>query len=434
MLQSGFRTTLTRPLSPTDTTAYVKDAPAVTEGRFYIWVYEYEKNGVTSGQHEWISYSGVTTNGELITLTNVKRNLSTYLIPAIPTGGGANGTGFQWSIGQELAMVKMHDQEVANIELVDTYPQFKAVIYDPTLEKYQFYSSVLTALDAPYLGFNIVYSLPGSAVRGEGFYNVTTQKAYVYDGTVFAEIGTTISNGVWAPAGTAPENSIYIDNSTNQSYWYKAGWRPLFNQINYTVGDPNISLGTGSRGQIAINQSNGTPFFWQGITWAPIRMPIPWGYLRQPGTLSHAGGSADVQVTGMTTTNTNTPIPGVTAASMLWYSDSLTVPLTGVYALTAMCKTYTQDANLTLTNPVNYLDFKIKNGASLVGFDHAEALKYSITGETESIPHYKALGISAGAIPLSAGDQITISLQATRACTIQEAYVSMTLIDYTLIS
>ena len=36
MLQSGFRTTLTRPLSPTDTTAYVKDAPAVTEGRFYI--------------------------------------------------------------------------------------------------------------------------------------------------------------------------------------------------------------------------------------------------------------------------------------------------------------------------------------------------------------------------------------------------------------
>ena len=46
-------------------------------------------------------------------------------------------------------------------------------------------------------------------------------------------------------------------------------------------------------------------------------MPIPWGYLRQPGTLSHAGGSADVQVTGMTTTNTNTPIAGVTAASML---------------------------------------------------------------------------------------------------------------------
>ena len=60
------------------------------------------------------------------------------------------------------------------------------------------------------------------------------------------------------------------------------------------------------------------------------------------------------------------------------------MPLTGIYALTAMCKTYTQDANLTSTNPVNYLDFKIKNGASLVGFDHAEALKYSITGETES--------------------------------------------------
>lgn len=115
----------------------------------------------------------------------------------------------------------MHDQEVANIELVDTYPQFKAVIYDPTLEKYQYYTSILTTNNAPYLGFNVVGSLPGSAVTGEGFYNFTTQKAYVYDGTGFEEIGTTISNGIGAPAGSATENSIYIDSSNNRSYWFK---------------------------------------------------------------------------------------------------------------------------------------------------------------------------------------------------------------------
>ena len=118
-------------------------------------------------------------------------------------------------------MVEMHDQRVNNITLVDTYPQFKAVIYDPTLEKYQYYNSVSSLIDAPYLGFHIVYSLPSSSITGEGFYNVSTGKAYVYDGSSFNEIGTNISNGVGAPAGVAPENSIYIDNSTNRSYWYK---------------------------------------------------------------------------------------------------------------------------------------------------------------------------------------------------------------------
>lgn len=92
-------------------------------------------------------------------------------------------------------MVEMHDQRVNNITLVDTYPQFKAVIYDPTLEKFQYYNSVSSLVDAPYLGFNIVTSLPVSAITGEGFYDITTQKAYVYDGSSFEEIGTNISNG-----------------------------------------------------------------------------------------------------------------------------------------------------------------------------------------------------------------------------------------------
>lgn len=208
----------------------------------------------------------------------------------------------------------------------------------------------------------------------------------------------------------------------------------MFNQIEYTTGDPNITLGTGSKGQIAINQSNGTPFFWQGITWAPVRMPIPWAYLRQPSSLNHPGGSSDVQVTGMSTTNTNTPIDGVASVSMTGNTDSITIPLTGVYSLTAMVKTYTQNSVFSSTTPVNYLDFKIKNGASLVGYDHAEALWHNITQETIPDPIYKSLGIAAGAIPLSAGDQITISLQATRPCSIQEAYLSATLIDYTLIA
>lgn len=89
--QSGFVTTTSRKINPSDTTILLKVAPTITKGRIYI---------SNSAQEEWISYDGITGNE----LQNCVRWLSKTATPATA------GTGLTWIAGTKVKFVAMHDQ------------------------------------------------------------------------------------------------------------------------------------------------------------------------------------------------------------------------------------------------------------------------------------------------------------------------------------
>lgn len=89
--QSWFKTTLTRKLSSTGTTAYVQTAPTVTKWRMYV------KSGT---REEWFSFSWVSWS----TLTGLTRWLSQTADPA------TSGTGQDWLAWTTIYLVAMHDQ------------------------------------------------------------------------------------------------------------------------------------------------------------------------------------------------------------------------------------------------------------------------------------------------------------------------------------
>jgi hypothetical protein len=89
--ESGFRTTLSKPLAPADTTIYLKAVPTVTEGRLFL------DNGA---QQEWIEFNWISG----LTLINLKRGMSKTADPATA------GTGLTWLAGTRIRLVAMHDQ------------------------------------------------------------------------------------------------------------------------------------------------------------------------------------------------------------------------------------------------------------------------------------------------------------------------------------
>lgn len=94
-LESGYRTTTTSKIAPSDTTIFVKTSPAITKGRLYLsnwW------------QEERVSFDTITTVGSAYRLNNCVRWLSRSADPATAW------TWLTWIAGTVVKIVLMHDQ------------------------------------------------------------------------------------------------------------------------------------------------------------------------------------------------------------------------------------------------------------------------------------------------------------------------------------
>jgi hypothetical protein len=97
--ESGFRTTLAKPLAPTSTTMFLAQVPTVTEGRLFLdnWA-----------QQERIEFNWVSWT----TVTNLKRGMSKTADPS------TEWTGLTWLAGTRVRLVAMHDQITDKQELL----------------------------------------------------------------------------------------------------------------------------------------------------------------------------------------------------------------------------------------------------------------------------------------------------------------------------
>lgn len=93
--ESGYRTTTTSKISPSDTQIFIKTQPAITKGRVYL---------SNSWQEERVSFDTVTTVGSVYRLNNCVRWLSRSADPATAW------TGLTWIAGTVVKIVLMHDQ------------------------------------------------------------------------------------------------------------------------------------------------------------------------------------------------------------------------------------------------------------------------------------------------------------------------------------
>ena len=168
--ESGKRTTVSKPISPADTTIYLASVPTVTSGRLYL------KN---DAQEERISYSGVSWS----TVTGCNRNLSKV---DDPVTSGTWLTRVAWTV---VKLVLMHDQ-IPNKAWANTRVGNQSITGDLDISGYleadrikaikwsyaTTYAS--TALRDAALGANGVATHPYQGIlAGGAFYNYNTDLA-----------------------------------------------------------------------------------------------------------------------------------------------------------------------------------------------------------------------------------------------------------------
>ena len=227
--ESGKRTTVAYPVTPTDTTIKLASAPTVTNGRLYL------KN---DAQEERISFTGVTWN----TVTWCIRWLSKTADPATA------GTGLTWVAWSVVKLVAMHDQLVdkqsSNIFVgnqtitgdldVSGYleaDRIKAI-------KWSYATTYATTADRDTaLGGNGVCLYPYAWIQANGvFYNyntATAQRESVDTGTVTPNASTTVAGKVELSTQTETE-----DQTTTGGAWPLVPTNATINPNNITSTAP----------------------------------------------------------------------------------------------------------------------------------------------------------------------------------------------------
>lgn len=261
--ESGKRTTVSKPISPADTTIYLASVPTVTSGRLYL------KN---DAQEERISYSGVSWS----TVTGCNRNLSKINDPVT---SGVWLTRVAWTV---VKLVLMHDQIVdkawANTRVgnqnitgnldVSGYleaDRIKAI-------KWSYATTYATTADRDTaLGGDWVCLYPYAGIQANGvFYNYNTATAQwesVDTGTVTPNASTTAAGKVekatsgevtaWTATGwTGAELFVWPAELKTVTDW-------LTTSINAKPSiATNATASTGSNTTDAINPLQLKRYFW----------------------------------------------------------------------------------------------------------------------------------------------------------------------------
>lgn len=230
--ESGKRTTVSKPISPADTTIYLASVPTVTSGRLYL------KN---DAQEERISYSGVSWS----TVTGCNRNLSKVNDPVTSSTWL---TRVAWTV---VKLVLMHDQ-IVDKAWANTRVGNQSITGDLDVSgyleadrikaiKWSYATTYATTADRDTaLWGDGVCLYPYTSILANGvFYNyntATAQRESVDTGTVTPNASTTVAGKAELSTQTETE-----DQTTTGGAW------PLV-PTNATINPNNITSATPATG------------------------------------------------------------------------------------------------------------------------------------------------------------------------------------------
>lgn len=241
--ESGKRTTVSKPISPADTTIYLASVPTVTSGRLYL------KN---DAQEERISYSGISWS----TVTGCNRNLSKVNDPV------TSGVWLTWVAWTVVKLVLMHDQ-IVDKAWANTRVGNQSITGDLDVSgyleadrikaiKWSYATTYATTADRDTaLGGDGVCLYPYTWIQANGvFYNYntsTTQRESIDTGTVTPNMSTSVT-GKWRLA-----DQTQVDDGTATEWWDPlVVWPAELKVVTDAILNP-IYFWDGADGDVTIN-------------------------------------------------------------------------------------------------------------------------------------------------------------------------------------
>lgn len=289
---------------------------------------------------------------------------------------------------------------------------YPLVTYDAEYENKGLLVSVqnaaIMAIDANTRGYmsGTTTEIPNSPQLGDGFYNTTEKKLYIYNGSSWIPVGSgTVSSGTSAEfPDPATKGDMFFNTEDNSSYIYNGTlWLKISTNGSVPSGifNPDPATVTVKEGDLFYNTSDHKLYVYNGTVWMPSDNILPNGQIYVGNTTNIATA---VTMSGDATINNSGKLTVVNKAITDDKLDKLNIPLSGFGNPTdnvSFGDGTTNNRAINLANPTgaqdaatkNYVDALFTNPTALLSLPSGNFFVGNLTN--------KAVATSKNAIPLS---------------------------------
>jgi hypothetical protein len=247
---------------------------------------------------------------------------------------------------------------------------YPLITYDAEYENKNLMVSVqnaaIMAIDESISGFTSGTAFPVTTKLGEGFYNTTEKKLYIYNGTEWMPIGSGT-----VPSGTSTEfpdpatkGDMFFNTEDNSSYIYNGTiWLKISTNGSVPSGifNPDPATVTVTEGSLFYNTSDHKLYVYNGTVWMPADNILPNGqmYVGNPTNVA-----TPVTMSGDATINNSGKLTVANKAITDDKLDKTHIPLSGFANPTdnvSFGDGTTNNRVVNLANPTGAQDAATKN-------------------------------------------------------------------------
>jgi hypothetical protein len=287
---------------------------------------------------------------------------------------------------------------------------FALATYDPTNQnenlKISVQNAAIMAIDQSISGFTSGTVFPITDKLGEGFYNTTEKKLYIYNGTQWMVVGSgTVPSGTSTEfPNPAAKGDMFFNTEDNSSYIYNGTiWLKISTNGSVPSGifNPDPATVTVNEGSLFYNTSDHKLYVYNKTVWMPVDNILPNGqiYVGNPTNVA-----TPVTMSGDATINNSGKLTVVNKAITDDKLDKTHIPLSGFANPTdnvSFGDGTTNNRVVNLANPTgaqdaatkNYVDALFTNPTALLTLASGNFFVGNITN--------KAVATAKSTIPIS---------------------------------
>ena len=287
---------------------------------------------------------------------------------------------------------------------------FPMVTYDPENVNSGLQASVqnaaIMAIDQSITGFTSGTALPTTSKLGDGFYNTTENKLYLYNGTSWIPIGgATVPNGTSTGFPTPSKTGdMYFNTDDNSAYIYTGtNWLMVTTNgfLPNGIFNPDPATVTVHEGSLFYNTSDHKLYVYNKTIWMPVDNSLPNGQIYVGNTTSVA---TPVSLSGDATLNNSGKLTIVSKAITDEKLDKLNIPLSGFGNPTdnvSFGDGTTNNRVVNLANPTGAQDAATKNYVDALFINPAALLTLPVGNFFIGNISSKAVAATKASIPVS---------------------------------